>query len=102
MGTTLSLQDELKTILGSNNVYFQPPSTVKMKYPCFVFTRAGASQYTADNKNYMYTKKYNVTYISNESDPDMVDTMLRHFSMCQYDRPFVSDNLHHDVFTLYW
>ena len=102
MGTTRSLQDELKTILGSNNVYFRPPSSIRMKYPCFVVDRAGASQYTADNRNYIWKKKYTVTYISNESDPDMVDTMLNHFEECKYDRPFVNDDLYHDVFTLFW
>ena len=102
MGTTLDLQNELKSLLGSNNVYFQPPSTVKMKYPCFLVERAGASQRNADNKRYLFTKKYTVTYISNESDPDMIDTVTNHFQHCRYDRPFINDNLHHDVFTLYW
>ena len=102
MGTTRSLQDELKILLGSNNVYFQPPSTVRMKYPCFVFERSGGSQFAADNKNYIFCKKYTVTYISNESDPDMVDTVVNHFQRCRYDRPFVNDDLHHDVFTIYW
>jgi len=102
MKTTLSLQDELKTLLGSNNVYFQPPSNVKMKYPCFVFERKSAKQLNANNKAYKFDKCYSLTYISSESDPEMVDTVVNHFQMCRYDRPFVSDNLHHDVFTLYW
>ena len=102
MGTTLDLQNELKSILGSNNVYFQPPSTIKMKYPCFVFERKSASQFNADNKKYLLFKCYSLTYISNEADPDMIDTVTDHFQMCKYDRPFINDNLYHDVFTLYW
>ena len=102
MGTTLDLQNELKSILGSNNVYFQPPSNIKMKYPCFVFERKSASQFNADNKKYLLFKCYTLTYISNEADPDMIDIVTDHFQMCRYDRPFVSDGLYHDLFTLYW
>ena len=102
MGTTLDLQNELKAILGSNNVYFQPPSGIKMHYPCFVVNRHSITQFDADNSTYLYTKCYDVTYISNEEDPDMIDTMLNHFRMIKYGRPFVSDNLYHDPFVLYW
>lgn len=102
MGTTLDLQNELKALLGSDHVYFQPPSTDKMKYPCFVFERGSASATPADNKNYLFTKRYSITYIGFESDPDMVETVAKHFQMVKYDRHFVSDNLHHDVFSLYW
>lgn len=102
MGTTLDLQNELKSLLGSDNVYFQPPSTTRMHYPCFVFERGSGSQMTANNRNYLFTKRYTVTYIGNESDPDMIDEVVRHFQMCKYDRHFVKDNLHHDVFSIYW
>lgn len=102
MGTTLDLQNELKSVLGSPNVYFQPPSTVRMQYPCFVVRRHAITQLNADNKAYVYTKCYDVTYISYDEDPDMIDTMLRHFQMIKYGRPYTSDNLHHDPFVLYW
>ena len=102
MGTTLDLQNELKTLLGSNNVYFQPPSTVKMKYPCIVFTRGSGSQQFADNKTYRFTKRYTITHIGNESDPDIIDEIVKHFSMCTYDNCFINDNLYHNVFSLYW
>lgn len=102
MGTTLDLQNELKALLGSDNVYFQPPTNFKMKYPCFVFSRGSANHQFADNKTYQFTKRYMLTYISYESDPDMVETVVKHFPMCTYDKPYISDNLHHDTFSLYW
>lgn len=102
MKTTLDLQNELKKLLGSDNVYFQPPTNFRMHYPCFVVQRRSIKQLNADNKAYLYDKCYTLTYISAEEDPDMIDTVLNHFKMVRYDRPFISDNLHHDVFELYW
>ena len=102
MGTTRDLQNELKTILGSDNVYFQAPTNLKMKYPCFLVERDSANHQFADNKTYQFTLKYLVTYISYDPEPDIIKEMVHHFPMCTYDRPYVSDNLHHDTFSLYW
>jgi len=102
MATTRKLQDELKTLLGSNNVYFQPPSNKKMSYPCFVVTLGSASQTMADNKVYLYKDRYSITYISYDFDDDMRKRVVEHFSMCKFDRHFVEDTLQHYVFSLYW
>jgi hypothetical protein len=101
-GTTLDLQNDLKKLLGSDNVYFQPPNNLRMEYPCIVVNRSSTKQIHADNRTYFYTKRYTLTYISYEEDPDMVDTLIKHYKMCTYERSFISDNLHHDVFILYW
>ena len=37
MGTRLELQSKLEEILGSRQVYYQPPETVKMEYPAIVY-----------------------------------------------------------------
>ena len=34
MSKRVDLGNKLKEILGSNNVYFQPPDNLKMVYPC--------------------------------------------------------------------
>lgn len=102
MGTTLDLQNKLKELLGSEHVYFQPPKNIRMEYPCFIVQRSKANHEFADNKVYRFTKCYSITYVSTDTDSDMVETVVNSFSMCIYDRPFISDNLNHDVFTLYW
>ena len=35
----LELDADLRALLGSTNVYFQPPETKKLKYPCFIYER---------------------------------------------------------------
>jgi len=102
MATTRKLQDELKTLLGSNNVYFQPPKNLQIKYPCIIFSRGAASQEFADNKTYRLTKRYVVTHIGYDADPDIIEKMAEHFSMCSYTEHYVKDNLQHDIFSLYW
>ena len=37
MGTRIELQEMLEQI--TPNVYYQPPSTISIKYPCIVYTR---------------------------------------------------------------
>lgn len=102
MGTTRQLQDELKALLGSDNVYFQPPSNKRMFYPCFVVTLGSASQEMADNKTYLFTDRYSITYISYDFDDDMRRRVVEHFSMCKFDRHFVEDTLQHYIFSLYY
>jgi hypothetical protein len=102
MGTTLDLQNELKELLGSDNVYFQPPSNLRMQYPCIVFNRGSANHNYANNKVYKFVPRYSVTYISYDPDPDLIKRMVEHFQMIKYDNHYVSDNLQHDVFSLYW
>lgn len=102
MATTRQLQDELKELLGSDNVYFQPPDNLRLKYPCFIVTLGSGSQSMADNKTYLYTDRFNITYISYDPDDDMRKNVIHHFSMCRFDRHFVNDTLQHYVFDLYY
>ena len=39
MARRLELQNLLANLLGTNNVYFQPPPTVQMEYPAIVYHR---------------------------------------------------------------
>ena len=105
----------LKDLLGTDEVYFQPGPDVGadefgqsyiftgMKYPCFVMERTTAYQPKANDLNYLFRPGYQVTYINrDEPDPEMLEAVLRTFPHCHYDRHFVTDNLHHDVFTIYY
>lgn len=98
--TRLDLHTLLVSILGSNNVYFQPPTNVMVQYPAFIYSRDGADVKRADNGAYLTTTRYQVMYVSKNPDNDVFTKMLT-LAYCSYDRHYVSDNLHHDVFTLY-
>ena len=39
MDRRLQLHEELCSVLGSRNVYFQPPETIKLTYPCIIYSK---------------------------------------------------------------
>lgn len=101
MGTRLQLHQILTDVLGSDHVYFQPPASVKMKYPCIVYQRTSGDTKFADNLPYKLKKRYQLTYIDANPDSDKIDKIAM-LPMCTYDRHFTSDNLNHDTFNLYF
>jgi hypothetical protein len=95
------LQTLLETVIGSKQVYFQPPSSLQIKYPCIVYERSNANTIFADNYPYKSDKRYTITVIDKDPDSLIPDKVLK-LQQCNYDRHFTADNLHHDVFNLYF
>lgn len=102
MASRLELQTELEELLGSTNVYFQPPESKKLQYDCIVYYRSNIDTNKADNRNYIMTDRYDVTIIYRNPDNDLPKRMLDRFRYCTHSRFFTVDNLYHDVFTLYY
>lgn len=101
MAQRLQLQSLLEEILGSSNVYFQPPSNIQMQYPCIIYKWDSAETIFADNSPYRYSKRYQVTVI--DSDPDSgIPDKIAALPMCKFDRFYPADNLNHDVFNLFF
>lgn len=101
MAPRLDLQTILVNILGSNNVYFQPPPSLQMQYPCIVYSRDTAQTDFADDNPYKYRKRYQITVIDLDPDSDIPDKIAA-LRLCAYDRFFTADNLNHDVFRLFF
>lgn len=101
MPSRLNLQTELETILGSRNVYFQPPSSVRMQYPAIVYSRKDIEKRSANDGAYRKLQSYEVILIDKNPDSKFVDKILD-LPYCSFDRHYESDNLNHDVFTLYY
>lgn len=95
------LQTKLKEILGSDNVYFQPPASVAIKYPAIVYQRDTTQIHHAGNGLYASYKRYQITVIDRNPDSVIPDKVLE-LPMCSHDREFVADGLNQDVFTLYF
>jgi hypothetical protein len=101
MAPRLQLQTKLVSILGTDNVYFQPPPTVKMKYPCIVYHRDSIQTEYADDNPYKSTIRYQITVI--DRDPDsLISAKVGALPMSRFERFFTADNLNHDVYTLYF
>lgn len=101
MDKRLELHELLCGILGSRNVYFQPPASVQMKYPAIVYSRKPIENKHANNLVYKQSNSYEVTVIDEDPDSEIVKTVSK-LPKCNHDQHFTSDNLNHDVFTLYY
>lgn len=103
MGTRTELNDILSEILESEDrVYFQPPESLKIEYPCIIYNRVAGNTRYADNKTYSFKKKYEITVIDKNPDSKIPDTLIENIQGIRYDRHYVSNNLHHDVFDLFF
>lgn len=100
------LSPVFKKILASRydnyKVYFQPPAGQKMEYPCITYALTDIPEEYADNKSFIRHKHYIVTLIGFDADNDDIIEQLLDLQYCSYDRRFISDNLYHDVFDLYY
>lgn len=95
------LHEILCEVLGSRNVYFQPPESIKMKYPAIVYSRDDIDNSFANDSVYMQSFAYSVTVIDSDPDSEIVAKVSR-LPRCQYDRHYKADNLNHDMFTIYY
>src|SRR6516162_5813784 len=97
MAQRLELQSRLTDILGSSNVYFQPPPSIQMAYPCIIYHRDDEDTRHADDIVYKSKKRYQVTVIDPDPDSDIPDKVGA-LPMCVFDRFYTADNLNHDVY----
>lgn len=101
MADRLNLHEILCDILGSRNVYFDPPESVKMQYDAIRYSRSGLENTYANDSAYLQRNHYELIVIYRDPDSDIPGKISR-LPMCRHDRHYVADNLHHDVFTLYY
>lgn len=99
MPSRLKLQTLLEEILGSRNVYFQPPESVKMNYPAIVYGLEDIKNTFANDRVYLSKRKYLITVIDEDPDSPIVGRVAS-LPSCRFNRHFESDNLNHDVFIL--
>ena len=101
MDRRLMFQDLLEEVLGSENVYFQPPPNVAMAYPCIIYKRDRSDMKSADNILYAHKIRYQVTVV--DRDPDsLIPGKVAELPYCIFDRFYTADGLNHDVFKIFY
>lgn len=99
MDQRLKLQTLLETILGSEEVYFQPGRNVTMDYPCIVYNVDGLDTQWADNLAYKQDVEYQVVVI--DRDPDNSTwRAVGALPKCSFQRSEIVENLNHYYFNL--
>jgi hypothetical protein len=99
MSSRLQLQTLLEEILGSRNVYFQPPASISIKYPAIVYSLDNIENSFADDGVYNSQRKYSITVIDGDPDTLIIDK-INSLPRCRFDRHFKFENLNHYVFTI--
>lgn len=101
MASRLDLHSKLEQLLGSKNVYYQPPESMKIEYPAIIYRKQDIDTKNADDSTYLKNRCYGVTIIDRLPDNRCIDKLLE-WPMCSYDRHYTADNLNHDVLTLFF
>jgi hypothetical protein len=99
MAKRLELQQLLETF--TDNVYFQPPTNIQLKYPCIIYHRDWAETKFANDKPYNHTKRYMIMVIDQDPDSTIPDKVAE-MPMSLFNRFYTADNLNHDVFNVYF
>ena len=102
----LKLSDELHS-LGIDNVYYQPPSNVRMQYPCIVYKPHLPEEVKADNDTYIEHTAWDIQFIRTYNDRIITNSAIErfksHFKRKRQTRTgFVMDHLLYDDFILYF
>lgn len=95
--------DILSNVIGDpERVHFQPSESVKLKFPCLIFKFDGYKDFFANDGRHMLREKYSVTHVYQNPEADLQEEILSSFLFASFDRPYIADNLYHDVYTIYY
>lgn len=98
--TRNELHAALVEALGSPFVYYEPPASTKLHYPCIVYNKLDYNTKHADNKPYKLFPYYNVIVISPVPD-DPASEKVAMLSTATPGRRYTADNLFHDPYTIH-
>lgn len=101
MASRLNLQTKLEELLESRNVYYQPPENIKMNYPAIKYQKDNVTSKHADDRKYLQRNRYEIIVIDYEPDNPVINKILE-LPNSSFNRSFISDNLVHEVLTLYY
>lgn len=102
MGKRTYLQEQLQNIMGSNKVYYDPPESTTMTYPCIRYSLNKQITKYANDKKYYKRTVYTITLIDKSSiSGEKTCALLDELDYCSFDRAYTSDGIHHYIYNIY-
>lgn len=101
MASKPDIQTLFETLLGSRNVYFRPPPSVRMSYPAIRYDIDDINGLRADDTLYARFNSYTVTLIDPNIKSEFVDKLIA-LPYCTFIRWYANDGLNHFVFKLFY
>lgn len=83
------------------NVYFQPPANIKLKYPCIIYNLSDKISNAADDEKYIKHDLYTLTVIDKDPETELPDKILDSFGHSSFDRWYAADGLNHYALRIY-
>src|SRR5699024_8033641 len=91
MSRRLELHELLKEMFGSDNVYYQPPESLKISYPAIIYSKSTINKRMANDSAYNLNTRYEVIVVDKRPDNPVIEELLT-LPYCSYDRHYTSDN----------
>lgn len=101
MASELKLQNKFEELLGTKQVYYQPPESIQMSYPAIRYSKKKPDVKYANDKKYSKMDCYEVIVMDFVPDNPVIEKILE-LPYTSHDRVYVSDNLNHDVITIFY
>lgn len=101
MASRLNLQEEFEAILGTRNVYFDPPTSIKISYPCIIYKLSKHNSTYANGKKYVKKTSYDVILVDKNPDSTYCQA-IEDMEYCTHDRTYRTDGLSHYAYTLFY
>lgn len=100
MNSRLELHNKLLTFCP--NVYFQPPSSITMVYPCIVYTKISKLKLYGSDVAHVTKQEYRLTIMDKNPDSLISDQIQDSLEYCtEYQRLTVT-NINHTFLTLFY
>lgn len=106
MKDRLELDDILAGIIGitesdgDRHTYFNPPPSVRMRYPAIKYSLSDVASKYANDGVYNTAASYEVILIDEEADTPYLIPLIQ-LPQSKFNRFYRVDNLNHWVFTIY-
>lgn len=95
----LILHNELSKWL--QNVYYQPPANVVLKYPCAIYERTDVKVDHANNEWYKNYETYSVNVLfTSMRDEHLIDDILHNIKYSVFGNTLVKDGVYNTSLTI--
>lgn len=96
------LREIQQTALGYHHTYFEPTEKTRLQYDALVYKKLAPAVRRANDRAYAINDSWQITWISRDPETIVPRLILEHFAYCTPGAPFMSDNLYHFPFTIFY
>jgi len=98
--SVLTVHSYLASLFPTVTLYFQPPETLKLTYPCIIYSIENIFTRHADNRPYKIKNRYSLMLITRTLDETLNDILLS-IESARFERLFIGENLYHFIVTIH-